>query len=329
MSKTIVIDIGSGVVNAGFIEDDTPRVTMLGTVNGHVVSEHGIVTSWDRFTQLLRDVFAALQVDPAGCNVLMTEAPLNPKANREKTTEILFETFDVANMYIAIRALLALYSQNRTTGIVFDSDEGVSHTVPIYEGYALPHAILRLDLASRDLDQYLQRLMADRGISIDQQTASELMDRLGYVVQNYEQALSDGGQGEATHGGHTLGNERFQVPEAMFQPSFINMESAGIHETVYNSIMKCDVDIRPTLYENIVVAGRCTLFPGIIERMKNEIDALAPPTMKIKIIAPPDRDVLVWKGGDVLVSSPNFQAMWVTRAEYDQSGPSIVHRKCF
>ena len=69
----------------------------------------------------------------------------------------------------------------------------------------------------------------------------------------------------------TIGNERFRCPEALFQPSFLGMESAGIHETTYNSIMKCDVDIRKDLYGNTVLSGGSTMFPGIADRMQREL----------------------------------------------------------
>ena len=127
----------------------------------------------------------------------------------------------------------------------------------------------------------------------------------------------------------TIGNERFRCPEAMFQPSFLGMESCGIHETTYNSIMKCDVDIRKDLYANSVLSGGTTMYPGIADRMQKEITALAPSTMKIKIIAPPERKYSVWIGGSILASLSTFQQMWISKQEYDESGPSIVHRKCF
>ena len=127
----------------------------------------------------------------------------------------------------------------------------------------------------------------------------------------------------------TVGNERFRGPEVMFQPAFCGIESHGSHEATYNSIMKCDVDIRKDLYANIVLTGGSTMFPGIADRMQKEISALAPPTMKIKVIAPPERKHSVWIGGSILASLSTSQQMWISKQQYDESGPSIVHRKCF
>ena len=127
----------------------------------------------------------------------------------------------------------------------------------------------------------------------------------------------------------TIGNERFRAPESLFQPTIIGMEQNGIHEAVFSSIMKSDIDIRKDLYANNVLSGCCTMFPGIADRMQKELTNLAPSTMKVKIIAPPERKYSVWIGGSILASLSTFQAMWITKAEYDESGPGIVHRKCF
>ncbi|KAL3868299.1 hypothetical protein ACJMK2_041123 [Sinanodonta woodiana] len=126
-----------------------------------------------------------------------------------------------------------------------------------------------------------------------------------------------------------IGNERCRCPEALFQPSFLGMESAGIHETTYNSIMKCKEEIRKDLYCNIVLSGGCTMYPGFADRMQKEIMSMAPSTMKIKVIAPPDRKYPVWIGGSILASLSTFQQMWISKQEYDESGPGIVHIKCF
>merc|ERR1739845_244808 len=124
----------------------------------------------------------------------------------------------------------------------------------------------------------------------------------------------------------TVGSERFRCPEVLFQPSLLGKEASGLHDTTFQSIMKADVDIRRDLYSNVVLSGGTTMFSGIGERMTKELTALAPSTMKIKVVAPPERKYSVWIGGSILSSLSTFQQMWISKGEYDESGPTIAHR---
>jgi actin len=209
------------------------------------------------------------------------------------------------------------------------------------------HAVARLDLAGRNLSDYMMKILTERFSftcgSTEREIACDIKEKLTYIALDFDAEMK---AAEALPSSTvdklyelpdgtiiTVGNERFRCPEVLFQPSLVGMEANGIHELVHRCIMNCSADIRSDLCANIVLSGGTTMFQGISERMNKELTAhiaKSSPTsrMKVGVVAPPMRKFSTWIGGSLIASMSSFEAMWITKAEYKATGPSVVTTKC-
>ena len=301
--------------------------------------EHGVIKNWDDMEKIWRHVFTnELRVDPVEYNVMLTEAPMNPKGNREIMAQIMCETFNVHGLYISIQAVLSLYSAGKFTGIVTDTGDGVTHFVPIFDGYSLPHAFIRLDLAGRDLTEYMIKLITETGTKFSTTAEKEICraikEKSCYVALDFEEEIKkvEPFDYELPDGTHIIiKDQRIRCPEALFKPELVGKEDNGISQICFDSIQKCDIDVRRDLYNCIVLSGGSSMYNGLPERLTKEIKALAPQSIKeeVQVIASPERKYAVWIGGSILSSISSFETMWITKKEYEEFGATIVHKKCF
>ena len=254
----------------------------------------------------------------------------------------MFEKFQSPALFIAIPAALSLYSTQRTTGVVLDSGNDITQAVPVLDGYPISYFRIRLNLAGRDLTKHLMDILSERGhcsfeASAEREIARDIKEKLCYVALDFEKESKTAAGKSCKAASYELpdGNkiqindERFVCPEMLFRPNMFGVKSCGIPEITYRSISECDEDIKTSLYSNIVLSGGSTMFPGIVERMEKELTSLVLGSEKINIIAPPNHKHSAWIGGSILASLSTFQQMWISKQDYDETGPSIVHHKCF
>jgi len=369
VNQPVVIDNGSGVIKAGFAGDQVPKChfpnyigrpkhtrVMAGALEGDLFvgpkaqehrgllsirypMEHGVVTDWNDMERIWQYIYSKdqLQTFSEEHPVLLTEAPLNPRRNREKSAEIFFETFNVPALFLSMQAVLSLYATGRTTGVVLDSGDGVTHSVPIYEGFALPHSVMRADVAGRDVTRHLRLLLRKEGVNFRTTAEFEIVrtikEKACYLAANpqKEETLDSERQSFALPDGSTLeiGPARFRAPEVLFRPDLIGEEYEGLHECLVFAIQKSDMDLRKLLFQNIVLSGGSTLFKGFGDRLLSEVKKMAPKDIKIRISAPQERLYSTWIGGSILASLDTFKKMWVSKREYDEEGHRAIHRKTF
>jgi len=370
----VVLDNGSGMVKAGFAGEEAPQAVfpaavgrvkknlqqMQGTANkSEYIGEeamqkkgicdvtypisHGIVESWEDMEKVWHHTFYnELRVTPSECKgVLLTEAPRNPKANREKMVEIMFETFEVQNIYVAIQAVMSLYSAGRTTGLVVDSGDGVTHTVPVFEGFSLPHAVEKMEIAGRILTTYLAKLLLESGHSMTSSSEFEIVkdikEKLCYVAQNFAEEREAAQTSSEFDKQYTLPDKkvitvpatvRMGAPELLFDPSKDGMTVKSMPELAWASVTASDIDVRRELCKNVIMSGGSTMYEGIPDRLKQELINKAPSGAEIRVVASADRKYAVWKGGSTLASLSTFASSWVTAEDYQDHGAAVIHRKC-
>jgi actin-related protein 2 len=304
--------------------------------------ENGIVKRWDDMQHLWDyTFFEKMRIDPTGRKILLTEPPMNPLKNREQMAEVMFERYNFGGVYVAIQAVLALYAQGLSSGVVVDSGDGVTHIVPVYESTVLNHLTRRLDVAGRDVTRNLIALLLRRGYALnrtaDFETVRQIKEKLCYVSYDLEldQRLSEDTtvlvESYTLPDGRVIrvGSERFEAPECLFQPHLVDVEQPGIAEFLFNTIQSADVDVRSSLYKAIVLSGGSSMYPGLPSRLEKELkqlwltkvlggnperlnvctDAPARGTtltrfqkFKVRIEDPPRRRHMVFLGGAVLAN---------------------------
>jgi len=245
----------------------------------------------------------------------------------------MFEKFGVPGLYIAVQAVLSLYATGRTTGVVMDSGDGVTHVVPIYDGVCFEDAIVRIDVAGRDLTRYLLKMLKEerRGFhwspndSANLELCREIKEKHCYVANDYQSELKASIRSEPVTidvcgEPLSLGAELFKCPEALFQPLMLGSPERGVHQAIADSIRNCDRDIRQELYNNIVLSGGSTCYPNFEHRLQSQLEKVAPSGIKIRINAEKYRKYLVWIGGAVLSSLSSFEGQWITKADFEEDG---------
>lgn len=361
-SQPLVIDNGTGIIKAGLAGTSTPECAfpnyvgvpkhlrvMTGDLNGDIfvgskAEQHrgaltlrypvecGSIVNWEDMETIWEYLYGREQLNVSSEKhaVLLTEVPFETLASREKSAEIFFESFNVPGLHFAMQAVLSLYATGRTTGVVCDSGDGVTQAIPVYQGFAIPHCMNRNDIAGREVTKFSKNLLREENnnhnILTDLEVVKDIKERVCVVRADLDETpepiqyiLPDGVKLD-------VGSSRYRAPEVLFRPHLIGEESPGVHELLHDSIGLADMDLRRTLFQNIVISGGTTLLPDFSLRVLNELKKKAPEDVKIKLSVPKERFYSAWIGGSILASMESFRQMMVTKEEYSEQGPRIFQR---
>ncbi|XP_069478204.1 actin-3-like [Ambystoma mexicanum] len=368
-STSLVLDIGSSSCKAGFSGDAIPRA-IVESVIGYLIPKvpksatpdqqflggdavravqdltlvefvkDGVIIDWDAAEILWRHILEdKLGVHPEEYAVLITDSAHNPASKREVMAEILFEHFNVCAMHVAHQPVLAMYSYGRTTALVVDCGHVVSQTVPVHEGYVLPHAIERMDLAGLKVTKYLEKHIQQQAhhlISQGTHMFDEIKHKCCYVATDFEAEIKLNKQNYLMNyelpDGHvvSIGKERFEGPELLFGLANPGSAKQGIQHLTSKSLKKIPPALRKDMCDNILLCGGSTMISGFSQRFNKEVvNTVAPKAVKPKVHAMPQREHSSWRGGSILTSLMTFGPFWVPLEDYKENGPSIIHRKCY
>eukprot|EP00439_Symbiodinium_sp_Y106_P021299 s1350_g2.t1 len=361
----LVLDNGSGSVKVGYAGEVEPKVVYnnmytavrasrhepskaateaLEKSNARLhVMDHGVVTQWEGLVEVFQAALDEMKVhDPSQHPCLVTEAPFNPTVHREVLVEKLFEELRVPAVQVVHSGALALYATDRRTGLVIEVGDGVAQTVPLFDSYVVTNAVQRRDFGGRDLTAYLGELLqrelgykealADEVWWTQLQTVKERMCRV--ATQHAPVSRQDPVQQEyKLPDGKVLDWEQgllSQCAEALFQPGQhlkLDEEAVGIHKMAAGSVLACGLDIQKSLANSVVLSGGSTLFPGMCQRVQEELQRLLPSAVKAKVTRVAKPTYAAFMGGSILASMPDLQRTFMTRSEYLEYGASFIQSK--
>ncbi|KAL0209694.1 hypothetical protein RCL1_008532 [Eukaryota sp. TZLM3-RCL] len=379
-SKVAICDMGTGFIKAGFAGDKLPRHVFPSYVGRPLLRadesfggasipdllvgddcqpylplldvkyplENGVVRNWEDMTHLFDYLFdKKLHIKPEETRFLLTEAANTPKPAKTKMLEVMFEHYQMHSVQIIIQALLVLFSEGLTTGVVVDSGDGVTHIMPVYEGVLLEHLVKRLDIAGRDLTRHLMKLLQRQGYSLNKTSDFDTVRRIketfcytsvhpeidaslaeSTTVLMREYTLPDGQKVK-------ISRERFEAVEPLFNPSLIGKEVGGVSDQLFELIHTSPLDVRPTFYNSIYVSGGSTMFPGFPDRLEADLKKIYKSTVlrgvevaedkqkvKIQVNRNPQRMHHVFSGASLLGEiSAQRDAFWVHKSEWEEQGP--------
>lgn len=318
----------------------------------HYPIRHGQVENWDHMERFWSNsIFKYLRVEPEDHYFLLTEPPLNPPENREQTAEIMFESFNVAGLYIAVQAVLALaaswtsskVSDRSLTGTVIDSGDGVTHVIPVAEGYVIGSSIKSIPIAGRDITYFVQSLLRDRGEPDSSlKTAGEIKEEYCYVCPDIVKEFSrydkdptrfikhlvkqPAGRGNVTV---DVGYERFLAPEIFFNPEIYSSDFlTPLPNVVDQVIQSSPIDVRRGLYKNIVLSGGSTLYKDFGRRLQRDIKHLVDARIRaseaksggaksggldVQVVTHKRQRHGPWFGGSLLGQTPEFRSYCHTK----------------